>query len=73
VASKEALVARVSVFAESDGLWRVEKFAAWAGIPVPSVYYQIAQGRIPGVVRFGKTIRIDPEVALPALRDGGAA
>jgi hypothetical protein len=73
VASKEALVARVSAFVESDGLWRVEKFAAWAGIPVPSVYYQISLGRIPGVVRFGKTIRIDPEVALPALRDGGPA
>lgn len=49
------------------------QFARWADIPVASVYYQISLGRIPGVVRLGKTIRIDPKVAIPALRQGGAA
>jgi hypothetical protein len=63
-------VARVSL--SPDGLWRVVDFARWAGIPVGSVYYQIARGRIPGVVRLGRTIRIDPEVAVPALREGGS-
>jgi hypothetical protein len=56
----------------SDRLWRVERFAEWADIPVKSVYYQIDLGRIPGVVRFGKTVRIDPEVAIPALREAAA-
>jgi hypothetical protein len=64
-------VARVSVVTRT-GLWRVEQFAQYADLPVASVYYQISLGRIPGVVRFGKTIRIDPEVAIPALRAGGA-
>jgi hypothetical protein len=70
VASQEALVARVSVV--KTGLWRVEQFAQYADMPVASVYYQISLGRIPGVVRFGKSIRIDPEVAIPALHTGGA-
>jgi hypothetical protein len=69
VASKEALVTRVSAFPDADPLWRVERFAEWASISVPAVYYQIAKGRIPGVVRFGKTIRIDPAVAIPALHE----
>lgn len=63
---------RVSVLPDADRLWRVERFADWADMSVPSVYYQIAKGRIP-VVRFGKTIRIDPEVAIPALREAGSA
>jgi hypothetical protein len=62
-------VARVSVVTRT-GLWRVEQFAQYADIPVASVYYQISLGRIPGVVRFGKSIRIDPEVAIPALHAG---
>jgi hypothetical protein len=66
-------VTRVSVVPGTDGLWRIERFAEWANLSVAAVYYQIEKGRIPGVVRFGKTIRIDPEVAIPALRDGGAA
>ena len=61
-------MARVS--ASPDELWRVEDFARWARIPIASVYYQISRGRIPGVVRLGNTIRIDPEVAIPALRAG---
>jgi hypothetical protein len=64
-------VARVSVRNTRTGLWRVEQFAQYADMPVASVYYQISLGRIPGVVRFGKTIRIDPEVAIPELRAGG--
>ena len=64
---------RVSVLPDADPLWRVERFAEWADISVPSAYYQIAKGRVPGVVRFGKTIRIDPEVAIPALREAGSA
>jgi hypothetical protein len=71
VASQEALVARVSVVTRTR-LWRVEQFAQYADMPVASVYYQISLGRIPGVVRFGKSIRIDPEVAIPAIRSGGA-
>jgi hypothetical protein len=64
-------VARVSVVTRT-ALWRVEQFAQYADMPVASVYYQISLGRIPGVVRFGKSIRIDPEVAIPALRTGDA-
>jgi hypothetical protein len=64
-------VARVSVQEVRTGLWRVEQFAQYADMPVASVYYQITLGRIPGVVRFGKSIRIDPEVAIPALHAAG--
>lgn len=70
MASKGALVTRVSVLPDPDRLWRVERFAQWADVSVPTAYYQIAKGRIPGVIRFGKTIRIDPEIAIPALREG---
>jgi hypothetical protein len=64
-------VARVSVSGDSR-LWTVEDFSQWARIPVPSVYYQISLGRIPGVVRIGKTLRIDPAVAIPALHEAVA-
>jgi hypothetical protein len=64
-------VARVPVTPETSNLWRVEDFARWARIPVGSVYYQIAKGRIPGVIRLGSTIRIDPQVAISALRNAG--
>lgn len=66
-------MSRVLESPETYGLWRVEDFARWAVIPVASVYYQISKGRVPGVIRLGSTIRIDPNVAIPALRDGGAA
>jgi hypothetical protein len=62
---------RVSSVDDST-LWRVEKFAKWADLDMPAAYYQIARGRIPGVIRFGKSIRIDPAVAIPALREGVA-
>jgi hypothetical protein len=65
-------VDRVSV-SEDSRLWTVEDFARWAGIPIASVYYQASRGRIPGVVRLGKTLRIDPEIAVPALRRGVSA
>lgn len=61
---------RVSEFPDADGLWRVERFAEWANISVAAAYRFIAIGRVPGVVRLGRTIRIDPEVAIPALREG---
>jgi len=73
VASKEAPVDRVLVSEESRSedsrLWRVEKFAEWADLDMPAAYRQIALGRVPGVIRFGKSIRIDPAVAIPALRE----
>jgi hypothetical protein len=65
-------VARVSV-SEDPRLWRVEKFAKWADMDLPAAYYQIARGRVPGVIRFGKSIRIDPAVAIPALREAVSA
>jgi predicted DNA-binding transcriptional regulator AlpA len=53
-------VARVLLSTKS-ALWSVPQFAEWAGMSVPAAYRQIGLGRVPGVVRFGKTIRIDPE------------
>jgi hypothetical protein len=66
-------VDRVIDSPETYRLRRVEDFARWAVIPVASVYYQISNGRVPGVIRLGSTIRIDPNVAIPTLRDGVAA
>jgi hypothetical protein len=73
VASKEAYVPRVSVSPVTDRrLWTVDDFGRWANIDPHDVYRQIALGRVPGVVRFGRSIRIDPEVAIPALRGEAA-
>jgi hypothetical protein len=69
-------VDRVSVsddaLSESSQLWRVKKFAEWADLDMPAAYRQIALGRVPGVIRFGKSIRIDPAVAIPALLERAA-
>lgn len=54
--------------AEEGQLWKVEDFAWWASIDPHDAYRQISLGRVPGVIRFGRSIRIDPQVAIPALR-----
>lgn len=47
----------------------VEELAAAIQIPVKSVYTLCAQG-LPGVRRFGRTIRIDLEEALKGMPPG---
>jgi hypothetical protein len=52
-------------------LWTVREFGQWAGIDPHEVYRQISLNRVPGVIRFGRAIRIDPDVAIPELRGAG--
>ena len=63
--------ASLTGFHEFRSNWAID-WARFADMPVSSVYYRIKLGQIP-VVRIGKSIRIDPDEALAALKQGGAA
>jgi predicted DNA-binding transcriptional regulator AlpA len=45
----------------AEQLWRVPDFAAFLNTTPANVYYLIGAGRVPGVIRIGKMIRIDPD------------
>jgi predicted DNA-binding transcriptional regulator AlpA len=60
----------------AEQLWRVPDLAAFLNTTPANVYYLIAAERVPGVVRIGKMIRIDPDVVrqwIDAKRPAGVS
>jgi hypothetical protein len=48
-------------------LWTVKEYAAYTRVHVITVYKRIGRGEQVGVVRIGRTIRIDPVQVFPKL------
>jgi excisionase family DNA binding protein len=56
----------------AEQLWRVEQLADFLNTSVPNAYYLIERGRVPGVVRLGRAIRIDPNAVRDWVSTAGA-
>jgi excisionase family DNA binding protein len=53
-------------------LLRIKEVAALIDVPVQRGYELARTGGIPGVVRFGRQIRVDPDRLQRFLESGGA-
>ena len=55
----------------SRTLLTVPEFAAQFQLPLPRAYSLVRKGLIPGVVRIGRQVRIDPVRLSQFVEDGG--